>query len=145
MREDSPVDIILLIVWLGALVVTLSGAFRSGVDSPSWQLRWEILDPVDRTRISTAARSGAEIEDPEEAELAAGFTRRNRRRHAYLELPLLSLLVVFTAMSAVGWIEGGLVAMIIGVATVGIGLWRYLREKHMDGTPRAVSSPDAGL
>jgi hypothetical protein len=32
--------------------------------------------------------------------------------------------------------------MIVAVATVGIGVWRYLREKHMDGTPRAASSPD---
>jgi len=126
-------------------VVTLSDAFRSGVDSPNWELRWKLLEAADRSRISTAARSGAKLDDPEEAELAAGFMRRNRRRLAYIELPLLSIVVVLTAMSAAGLIEGGLVTMIVAVATVGIGLWKYLREKHMDGTPRASTSPDAGL
>lgn len=135
-------DVLLLIVWLGALVVTLSGAFRSGVDNSSWELQWEILDAAERARISTAARAGAKLDHPEEAGLAAGFRRRDRRRHAYLELPLLAVVVGFTAMSAAGLIEGGLVTMIIAVATVGLGLWRYLREKHMDGTPRAASSPD---
>jgi hypothetical protein len=144
MRDDSAVDVILLIVWLGALVVTLSGAFRRGVDSSSWELRWEILDAAERTRISTAARAGTKLDRPEEVELAAGLRRRDRRRHAYLELPLLAVVVGFTAMSAAGLIDGGLVTMIIAVATVGIGLWRYLREKHMDGTPRAASSPDVG-
>jgi hypothetical protein len=144
MRDDSVVDVVLLIVWLGALVVTLSGAFRSGVDSSSWERQWEILDATERTRISTAARAGTKLDHPDEAALAAGFMRRDRRRHAYLELPLLSLVVGFMAMSAASLIEGGLVAMVIGVATVGIGLWRYLREKHMDGTPRAASSLDVG-
>jgi hypothetical protein len=145
MRDDSGVDVILLILWGYVLVVTLSDAFRRGVDSSSWELQWEILDAAERTRISTAARADSDLDHPEEAALAAGFTRRDRRRHAYLELPLLLLVVGFTAMSAAGLIEGGLVGMIVAVATVGIGLWRYLRKKHMDGTPRAASSPDAGL
>jgi hypothetical protein len=57
MRDDSVVNVILLIVWLSALAVTLSGAFRSGVDSSTWELRWEMLDATERARISAAARA----------------------------------------------------------------------------------------
>jgi len=33
-------------------VVTLSDAFRSGVDSPNWELRWKLLEAADRSRIN---------------------------------------------------------------------------------------------
>ncbi|HEX4306026.1 MAG TPA: hypothetical protein VHZ54_08330 [Solirubrobacterales bacterium] len=137
-------DIVLTIVWVLALLTTLSRAFRGGVDSPNWELRWQLLEATDRTRISTAARSGTKLDDLEEAELAAGFTRRDRRRRAYVELPLLSLVVVLAAMAVVGSIDGGFVAIVTGCATACVALWGYLRGKHMDGTPRAAASPDAG-
>jgi hypothetical protein len=139
------VEIFLLIVLVPALLITFSGAFRSGADTQSWDLRWNSLQAADRIRISKAARSGAKLDDPEESELAGGFNRHDRRRGAYVEFPALSIVVVLTALSLAGLVDGGLVAFVIACGTVGIALWRYLREKRMNGEPRAASSPDRGL
>jgi hypothetical protein len=116
--EDSRVDIFVLIVTVPVVLSMLSMAFGRGADSPTWELRWRALATADRARISAAARSGAELDDPEEAGLAAGFNRRRLRRSAYVEAPAFFIVGAFTALSAAG-IGGGVAGSAVALAADG--------------------------
>lgn len=134
-------DIFLLIVTVPVLVSMLSGAFRGGADSPNWELRWRSLEPVDRARLASAARSGAELDDPEEAELAAGFNRRRRRRSSFVEGSFAFIVVASTALSLAG-LGRGFTGLALSLAGIGTGLWFYFGEKRLNAPTRVVAVPD---
>lgn len=133
--------IVVVVVGVSAAIA----AFHPGADTPNWELRWRSLDPEDRARISTAARSNAELTEPAEAELAAGLRRRDRRRRGYIDLAAVPFVAAAAALTLAGFIDIGVFFLLLTISTGIPALWTYLRLKHMDGTPRAATSPDAGL
>jgi hypothetical protein len=148
MRDDPrvrPWDYLAIFLALATVASAIDGAFRFGVDGPTWRLRWRGLDPGERARISAAARSNAELTDPADAELAKGFNRYERRRRARLEVAFAPLILVAAALvltRVLPFDEFGLVAT--------AGLWFSLWVspwliKRRDGTARRATSPDAGL
>jgi len=138
------VDIFVLIVTVPILLSMLSDAFRSGADSPNWELRWRSLEPADRVRLSTAGRSSTKLDDPEEAELADGFNRRRRRRSSFVEGSFAFIVVVATAMSVAG-LGRGFSGLALSIAGIGTGLWVYFGEKRLNAPTRVVPVPDARL
>ena len=143
MRDDPRVDIAVLIVTAPILATLLSDAVRGGAESPNWELRWRSLEPVDRVRLATAARSGTELEDPEEAELAAGFNRRRQRRSSFVEGTFSFIVVAATALSLAG-LDRGITGWGLAIAGIGAGLWAYFGEKLLNAPSRVVAVPGAG-
>jgi hypothetical protein len=97
-------------------VMALSTALRPGVDDPSWELRWRGLDPVHRdwlAAMTTNPRWMRTLSDPEEVELARGFSRHERRRLAYFELASGAVAALAVALTLAG---------LAPVSTVGLGL-----------------------
>ena len=136
-------DIFLLIVTVPVLVSTLSTAFRDGADSSTWELRWRSLEPADRVRIANAARSGTELDDPEEAELAAGFNRRRQRRSSFVEGTFAFIVVAATALSVAG-LGRGFTGLALAIAGIGAGLWAYFGEERLNAPSRVIAVPGAG-
>jgi hypothetical protein len=136
------VDIFLLIVTVPVLLSLLSTAFGSGADSSTWELRWRSLQPADRVRIADAAGSGTKLDDPEEAELAAGFNRRRRRRSSCVEGSFALIVVAASALSLAG-LGHGFTGWALATAGIGAGLWAYLGEKRLNSPSRVVAVPDA--
>jgi hypothetical protein len=145
MREDARVTYVILVSTVVAYSLSLLASFRSGADSPNWELRWRSLEPQDSARISTAARGHKKLTDRAEEELAAGLRRRDRRRDGYVELALLSFPLAAAVLSLAGVLDSGVVSFVFACFGIAGGLWAYLRGRFMDGTPRPVTTPDAGL
>lgn len=137
-------DIFLLIATVPLFLSMLSDAFRGGADSPNWELRWRSLEPAERDRLATAARSGTKLDDPEEAELAAGFNRRRRRRSSFVEGSFAFIVAAFTALSLAG-VGHGFTGWAVGIAGIGAGLWAYFGEKRLNTPSRVVNASDASL
>jgi hypothetical protein len=138
------VDIFVLLVTLPVLVSMLAAAFGGGADSSNWELRWRSLKSADRDRPANAARSGAELDDPEEAELAAGLDRRRRRRSSYVEAPRFFIVAASTALSLAG-LGGGFTGWSLATAGFGTALWVWFGEKRLNAPTRVVPVPDARL
>jgi hypothetical protein len=120
--------IAIALVVLGAFVLV----WRAEGDDPLWLERWRALSPTERSRIAAAARSGSLLASEEEIELAAGFSRRDRRRRrptrviAAIDVPIGAVLIL-----------GGLVAeagifIAFGVAILVLGLIRLYRARQVD-------------
>jgi hypothetical protein len=142
------VSVFLLIVTILGFVGAARSAFGSGPDNLNWELRWQGLDSDDRARISTDARADprhSSLTGPEEAELAAGLRRRDRRRRAYVELAVLPFVLIVVVLALFGLINAGSVGLLIGLSVVFTGLWDYLWTRRMSGEPRPATSPEAGL
>jgi hypothetical protein len=123
MREDSRVDY----VFAGMVAVlyahALASAFRGGPDDPNWDRRWWALGSAGRERIADASYSNsrlADLEDPEEAQLAKGFRRRLNRRGAYRDLVVFPLFVILAALMLGGVAQAGVFGMIFAVVIYGI-------------------------
>jgi hypothetical protein len=112
------VDYVFIFVALVTVASVLPRAFGTGDDVANWELRWRCLPPADRARIAAAVRSNATLADPEEAELAAGFRRREDRRRAYIELPVAPLIFGAAALALTGTISNGDFGFIASMALV---------------------------
>jgi hypothetical protein len=111
----------LLFVWW-----SVSAAFGSGADGPTWQLRWQSLGPDEQRRISVAARSNVSFDDPGEADLAAGLTRRTRRRQAHIELVAVPFVLGFAALALLGTLSPATFGFVASMAlpfTVWVAPW----------------------
>jgi hypothetical protein len=138
------VDIALLILLVPVLVSMISTAVGAGEDSSTWELRWRSLPAADRDRIADATCAGTELDDPEDAELAAGFRSRRRRRSSYVEAPLTFVLVAATALSALGLLHD-FTGWGLTLAAIGTALWGWLGEKRVNAASRVVAVPETRL
>jgi hypothetical protein len=144
-RKDSRVDVLSAILIFIFLAAAFDGGFRRGADGPLWEARWLGLDAPTRARIVTAVYSRdamAALSDPEEIELVKGYRRRQRRRRAYVDLAASPFLVVGAALALNGLLRGSLVVLILTIYTFVVGAWAYLRDRQMNGRPRAVVEAD---
>jgi hypothetical protein len=127
------------------LVAAVRNAFWRGVDDPRWEERWRQLNPADRTRIAAATRprtSRIELDGPEEAELAKGFFRRDRRRCAYIELPAFIILTTLAALWLASPLSNDTFFLVFFPLLLANLLWQRIRERQLNGEIREVS-PEA--
>jgi hypothetical protein len=137
-------DYLTILLTLAMIWTAVDGAFRSGDDGPNWNLRWRSLDPAERARIAAGVRSHAEFSDPAEAELAEGFRRHDRRRHAYLELAATPVVVFLAALALAGVVPASDFNLAAAMALPFVTFVVPWLVKRKDRTPRAAFSPDAG-
>jgi hypothetical protein len=145
MRDDSGVDFsFALLAAISALVLisSIRPAFRRGVDSPTWELRWRGLAPDDRARIAAAARTGEELADPDDSELAAGLRHRTERHDAYFHIAVLALPVAAAILAITGVTGGGFASLAIAISGIGTGLWFRYRDRLIGQGPRPAGLPD---
>jgi hypothetical protein len=144
MREYSGVDLVFQGLIVALSVITTFSAFRRGADDTSWEWRWRSLDPEERSRIVTAATATTKAEratlaSPEEVELGAGYRRRRERRRAYIELPVLSLLLIVAALSLTGLLGGHVFGFLVAFSAIFSSLVYYVGEyqkkKQRPGSP----------
>lgn len=83
----------------------------------------------DRLRISAAARHGEALEDPLEAELAAGSAGQQRDLLAGSTTGLTLRIVVAVAIALAGIAQGSLLIFMGGLALLGLGYWRFRRMR----------------
>lgn len=115
-----------------ALFVVLFAFFYFGLRKdrdPEWERRWRQLPMGDRLRISSAARRGEALEDPLEAELAAGSARQQGDLLAGSTTGLTLQIVVAVAIALAGVAQGSFLIVIGGLALLGLGYWRFRRMR----------------
>jgi hypothetical protein len=123
MREDSDVDYVFAAMVVFLYAQEFVSAFGRGPDDLSWERRWWGLDSTRRERIADASYSNsrlAELEDPEEAQLAKGYRRRQNRRGAYRGLAVFPIFVILAALMLCGVIQAGVFGMIFAVVIYGV-------------------------
>lgn len=138
------------IVWLliPALVFLIEGfsALSSGADDSMWELRWRSLDDRDQARIAAAGRtkgSRAELEERDELELAEGFNRRERRRRAYLQLPLLLGIVALFIFTLLGVLPGSDLDQVFAYAAMLVPVTAWLRDWQIKRAHRPAPDPSS--
>ena len=94
-----------------------------------WESRWKQLPVSDRRRIHRAARRGEELEDPEEAALAAGSARFQRQLPWHPTAGAWTMLAVFSVVTAAMASQGNLTLVPIGLAGIGFAFWRLWHER----------------
>jgi len=110
-----------LVVFALAAVLLATLVIMSRIEKDKgWKKRWHKLSRADRTRIGAAARSGALLADPEEAELAAKLPRYERTDRAVRDLQGIILLAT-GALVLIN--ESFFIFTIVGVFNAGAGLW----------------------
>lgn len=140
-------DRILTAVTIFLSVITVFQALRRGNDTAGWEWRWRALDPDERDRIAAAAISTRKADretlvDPEERELAAGYRRRRRRRHAYFELPVLSLVLAVAALTVSGVVPRSDLGFALAIAAMFGSALHFLSERQIKRRPGVPVDPD---
>jgi len=133
------VDIAIALIFLFAVVAV----WRVGDDDPTWEERWRELSAADRTRISAAARSGALLASPEEIELAAGFARRDRRRHGPFYIFGAVRIPLGIALIAGGIVADSFLFLLFGIIFFLGGLWALLQTVRVDRAERETIAATA--
>jgi hypothetical protein len=108
MREDSsvhPFDVFVLGTLVLAFAMAVNSAFRSGDDDPNWEMRWRGL--------------------------AEEFSRRERRRRAYIDLATLWILALVAALVLIGLLPNSTVGLILAAYAVTQGVVVHLRERQI--------------
>jgi Flp pilus assembly protein TadB len=145
MRDDSTVDIVFVFLALATVASAIDGAFRSGADGPTWDLRWRALEPAERTRISAAIRSRGKLTDPVDTELAEGFNRYERRRGARLDLASAPLILLPAALTLAGVLRGGDFGLVVSLGVIFSAYVSPWLIKRKDRTSRLKTAPDIVL
>lgn len=135
MREDYGVDLALLGVLVFAFVMQIFAAFGRGADEANWELRYRGLDDLDQAWIAAASRTSTArpaLEERGELVLAKGFSRRERRRRAYVEVAALPIFIAVGVFALAGILPSSLLGLaFIGDFAVrgGVELWRNRQIK----------------
>jgi ferric-dicitrate binding protein FerR (iron transport regulator) len=141
-------DFYLTLATVALSVLTTVSALRRGDDTAGWEWRWRSLDPEERRRIAAAATSTSKAEratlvDPEEVELAAGYRRRRRRRRAYIEMPVVCLLLALAALTLSGLLPSHYLGLAVALTAMGNGIVYYLDEHRRKRRRPVTVEPDA--
>jgi Flp pilus assembly protein TadB len=136
MREDPRVAIAIVSAFLAPLIGAIDAfeAFWSARDDPTWETRWQSLDPTERSWLAVIATSRAwtaTLTDPEEIRLAKGCRRRESRRRLDFDLVALPVLLAAATLVLIG-VGGGLILLSV---FFGFGslrtLWLYRRDRQI--------------
>lgn len=136
MRDDSRVDILLICATVIASAAALRTALWPGTDDPNWELRWRGLGPDHQDWLAAMTTSRAwlaTLTDPEEIELAKGFSRRELRRRAYVDLVVTAFLVVAVALALAGVLPFSTWGLILGCYTLILAAGTRLRDWQIKG------------
>jgi hypothetical protein len=145
-RDDSAVGILLICVTALVSIAALKTALWRGSDDPNWELRWRSLDPGYRDWLAAMTTSRAwlaTLTDPEEIELAKGFSRRERRRRAYADLAVTALLIVAVALALAGVLPFSTWGLILGCYTLLLAGGAHLRDRQIRRKVRTWSDATA--
>jgi Flp pilus assembly protein TadB len=141
MREDSEVDVFLIIALALALLTNLVQAFWGGSDDSSWELRYRSLDDLDQAWIAAASRTSTArpaLEERDEVELAKGFRRREVRRRARAGLWAAPLLIAVTVLYLTGLVPLAVFSAVLGAYGIVAGLLDLRRGRQIKARYREV-------
>jgi hypothetical protein len=123
----SPELFLFAIAFLVAFPVVY-GYLRSKRD-PEWEERWKQLPQLQRERISTAVRNGEPLEDPEEAELGAGFARQQRASVAFFTQSRVVHLILASVLLLAILTEGSPLIFFLTLLLLTFLIWLAYRER----------------
>jgi Flp pilus assembly protein TadB len=141
MREDSDVDLFLVVALALALLTNLVQAFWRGSDDSSWEQRYRSLDDLDRAWIAAASRTSTSrpaLEERGEVELAKGFRRREVRRRARVGLWAGPLFVAATVLFVTGLVPLAIFSSVLGAYGIVAGLLDLRRGRQIKARYREV-------
>ena len=115
-------------------VVDFADVFWRSAPDPTWETRWQSLDPTESTWLAYVATSRnwiAALTDPEEIALARGFRRHERRYIVYADLAVVPFVVAAAALMLAGLVSIGVVGLVAFIFTTVRGAVVYLRERQI--------------
>jgi hypothetical protein len=141
MREDSDVNLFLVVALALALLTNLVQAFWRGSDDSNWELRYRGLDDLDQAWIAAASRTGTSrpaLEERGEVELAKGFRRREVRRRARVGLWAAPLFVAATVLFVTGLVPLAVFSTVLGTYGIVAGLLELRRGRQVKARYREI-------
>jgi Flp pilus assembly protein TadB len=141
MREDSDVDLFLVVALALAFLTNLVQAFWRGSDDSSWELRYRSLDDLDQAWIAAASRTSTSrpaLEERGEVQLAKGFRRREVRRRARVGLWAAPLFVAATVLFVSGLVPLAIFSTVLGAYGIVAGLLDLRRGRQIKARYREI-------
>lgn len=116
-----------LLIFTGAIATIVAVRYRwlLAIRDKEWKRRWRALPKRERLRIAAAVRRGEKLDDPAEAELAAG-SARFQRDVVYGGMsvgPMMQPAVAGIALLG-GLLSGSVALIVFGLALVAFDGWR---------------------
>lgn len=136
-----PLTLLIVVVLFVAFFVFFYFRLRGDRDV-EWERRWRQLDWADRRRISSAARRGEKLEDPVEAELAAGSARQQRELNWGSSVGSIVQMAVAVLVALAGIAQGALPITVGGLVLLGVAWWRVQHARARARNLEQVSQGD---
>ena len=120
---------ILLFAIAFAVAFPLVYAYLRAKQEPEWEERWNQLPQLQRQQIEDAVQRGRPLEDPEEAELGAGYARQQRATSALFSQDRLVHFVLASFLLLIALIGGSPLLLAPLVLLLGFLIWVAYRER----------------
>jgi len=135
-----PLTLLIVVVLFVAFFVFFYFRLRGNRDV-EWERRWRQLDWADRHRLSSAVRRGEKIEDPAEAELAAGSAKQQHEMNWGLSVGSIAQMAVAVLIALAGIAQGALPITVGGLVLLGVAWWRF---QHARARARNLAQASQG-
>jgi hypothetical protein len=148
LREDSRVGYFSLAIFVITFLFSLRLAFWPGADDFSWEMDWRGLDKLDQAWIAAAVYTKgvtSKLEERGEMDLFKGYNRRERRRHAYVELAILPVLIGLTILVPTGVLPHAALGWPLVAYGIFEGGAHYVREYRAKSAYRAAQELSPAL
>ena len=96
---------------------------------PQWEERWKQVPQLQREQIAAAVRRGEAPQDPEEAELAAGYARQQRASAAIFSSGRVAHLVLAAFFLLIGIVGGSPLVLVLALFLLSFFIWVAYRER----------------
>jgi Flp pilus assembly protein TadB len=104
-------------------------AYLRTKQEPEWEARWKELPQLQRQHIEGAVRRGEPLLDREEAELAAGYARRQRAASALFSHSRVVHLALATFLLLIAVVDGSPLLAVLIVIVLALLIWVAYRER----------------
>jgi Flp pilus assembly protein TadB len=96
---------------------------------PQWEERWKQLPQLQRQRIATAVQRGEVLQDPGEAELAAGYARQQRATATIFSSGRVAHLALASFFLLIGIVGGSPLVLVFALFLLSFFTWVAYRER----------------
>ncbi|HWO83881.1 MAG TPA: hypothetical protein VNM38_08865 [Solirubrobacterales bacterium] len=96
---------------------------------PEWEERWNQLPQLQREQIASAVRRGETLQNPEEAELAAGFARQQRATATIFSSGRVAHFVLAGFFLLIGIVGSSPLVLVLALFLLSFFGWVAYRER----------------